>query len=74
MNLTSLKLGRTKGLSPKVPYQAVAAVITFLAATVGLHLDSELAFALSTAIGALAGFQAPAGDREVIAVEATPAA
>ncbi len=46
---------KTVGVSPKVPAQAIATVIVFIAARFGLELDPELAGALGVLIGAAAG-------------------
>lgn len=52
---------QTVGLSPKVPAQAVVTVIVFVFAHFGVDLEPELALALATVLGALAGVVARPG-------------
>lgn len=51
---------KTIGVDPKVPVQAVSAVVTFVLAYFGLDLDPEVAGGVATVIGAIAGVLAPA--------------
>lgn len=51
---------RTKGLDPKVPAQALAAIIVFVLAKFGLDLDADVSAAIATLIGFIAGVAAPA--------------
>lgn len=50
---------KTAGLNPKVPTQAVVTLVVFVAAYFGIDLDAELALALSTILGFVAGVAAP---------------
>jgi hypothetical protein len=51
---------KTVGLDPKVPVQAVATIIVFVASYFAIDLDPGVALALATVLGAGAGIVAPA--------------
>lgn len=50
---------RTVGVDPKLPIQAVGAVVAFLASYFGLELDSEVSLAIATVLGFVAGYFGP---------------
>jgi hypothetical protein len=52
---------RTRGVSPKVPAQALVTVLVWLAAYFGIELPADVAGALAVLIGAGAGVAAPPG-------------
>jgi hypothetical protein len=54
---------RTRGVSPKVPAQALVTVLVWLATYFGVHLDAEVAAAIAVLLGAGAGVAAPPGGR-----------
>lgn len=51
---------KTEGVDPKVPAQALATIVTFVAARYGLEIDKETSGALAVVIGTLVAFFAPA--------------
>lgn len=51
---------KTVGIDLKVPAQALAFVVAFVAGYFGLEMDAEVVLALSTIIGFFAGYFAPA--------------
>ncbi len=52
---------RSIGLSPKVPVQALAAIVAFIAAYFGLDLSPEASAGIAALLGAVAGYIAPPG-------------
>ena len=55
---------KTVGVDPKVPTQAIVAIITFVLSYFGLDLDPEVSGGLAVVIGALGGVLAPAPKTE----------
>ncbi len=55
---------KTTGVSPKVPFQAIASIITFLLAYFAVDLSPELSGLIAAVIGAIGGYQAPPGNVE----------
>lgn len=51
---------RTVGIDLKVPAQALAFIVAFVAGYFGLDMSAEVVLALSTVIGFFAGYFAPA--------------
>lgn len=51
----------TVGLSPKVPAQAIATIVAFIATYFGLDLDTEVSGAIAVIIGWIAGMIAKPG-------------
>jgi hypothetical protein len=52
---------KTEGVSPKVPSQAFATIVTFILAKYGIDLGTEESAAIATILGFLAGFATPPG-------------
>lgn len=50
----------TVGVDPKVPVQAIIAVLAFVLTYFGVDLSPELAAVIATVLGAIAGVLAPA--------------
>lgn len=55
------EVSKTLGINPKVPAQAVASIVAFVAALAGFDLSPELSAAIATVIGLVAGFFAKPG-------------
>lgn len=51
---------RTQGIDPKVPIQALATVIAFVATYFSLNIDGEVALAIAVVLGGAAGYFGPA--------------
>ncbi len=51
---------RTEGVDPKVPAQALATIVAFIAARYGLDIDRETSGAIAVVLGVLIAFFAPA--------------
>lgn len=52
---------KTQGISPKVPAQAFATIVTFVLAKYGIDLGTEESAAIATILGFGAGFVTPPG-------------
>jgi hypothetical protein len=50
---------QTVSLNPKVPAQALAAIVAFVLAKYGIELDAATSGAIATVIGFIAGVVAP---------------
>jgi archaellum biogenesis protein FlaJ (TadC family) len=57
---------QTEGLDPKVPVQAIAIILVFILTKVGIDLDLVTSFAISTVIGFVAAFFAPAPKTKLV--------
>jgi hypothetical protein len=53
--------GKTQGVKPAVPWQAVGTIVTFLLAYFAVDLPPEVATALGVVVGGGAGALAPTG-------------
>lgn len=51
---------KTKGVDPKVPIQALATIVAFVAAYFGVDLDAATSGAIAVVLGAVASYFAPA--------------
>lgn len=56
----------TKGVSPKVPVQALVTVAAFLAAYFGIELSPEVSGAIAALLGIVGGYVAPPGEVEAL--------
>lgn len=57
-------MNKTVGVSPKVPTQAIVAVVTFLITYFGIDLSPEVSGAISTVLGIVGGVIADPGEVE----------
>ena len=55
-----MRTRETVGVDPKVWIQALVTLIVFFAAKFGVELDTDVAAALATLVGAVAAYSGPA--------------